>query len=338
MVALSLKVLVAVPRGLFALISRPEDEAKLRSFAEVEFNPYDRDLTEHELSELIADVDGCITSWGSPKFTVKVLDRARRLRIIGHAAGSVKPYITEEVFRRGIVVTNAASTIAKSVAEFTLAQILNCLRGIQRHSEAMRRGDWGYRDRKGFTTIDLRGKRVGLLGFGHVARELTKLLRPFEVDLVVYDPYVGEGELSSHGARGVDIKELLSTSDVVSLHLASTPETRHMLGEAELRAMKPTAYLVNTSRGAVVDEAALVTALREGRIAGAALDVFEEEPLPDGSPLYELDNVILTPHIAGPSDEMRRTLFGTVVKDFRRFFSGERPLNEVKYGSLRYSA
>jgi len=336
--ALKAKVLVTIPRGLYDLISRPEDEAKLRSFAEVTFNPYERNFTEGELSELIADADGCITSWGSPKFTDEVLSMAKRLKIIGHAAGSVKPYVSEAVFKRGIVVTNAASTISKSVAEFTLAMILNCLRVIPQHLDAMRRKDWNYRESRVLTTWDLNGKRVGLIGFGHVARELAKLLKPFEVELLVYDPYVEEEHIASYGAKRSDMMELLSTSDVVSLHLALTPDTYGIIGEEELRAMKPTAYLVNTSRGAVVDESALARVLGEGRIAGAALDVFEQEPLRDDSPLYNLKNVLLTPHIAGPSDERRKLLFGTVVEDFRRFFSGGRPLNEISYNRLMFSA
>lgn len=330
--------MVTVPRGLYNLISRPEDEAKLKSFAEVTFNPYERDFTEGELSGLIDDVEGCITSWGSPKFTDEILSMAKRLKIIGHAAGSVKPYVSEEVFKRGIVVTNAASTISKSVAEFTLAMMLNCLRVIPKHLDAMRNRDWNYRERKVLKTCDLNGKRVGLVGFGLVARELAKLLKPFEVELLVYDPYVKEEEVVSYGAKRTSMLELLSSSDVVSLHLALTQDTYGIISEVELRAMKPTAYLINTSRGAVVDENALVRALREGRIAGAALDVFEQEPLRDDSPLYDIENVLLTPHIAGPSDERRKLLFGTVVEDFRRFFSGERPLNEVSYNRLMFSA
>ncbi|MEM4680036.1 MAG: hydroxyacid dehydrogenase [Thermofilaceae archaeon] len=332
------RVLVTIPLGLYRRVSRVEDEEKLRSFAEVVFNYYDRNLTEDELAELVRGVDGCITSWGSPCFTRKVLENADRLKIIGHAAGSVKPYVTDEVFKRGIVVVNAASVIAVAVAEFTLAMILNCLRGIPQHIEALKRKNWGFRETKPFKTYDLRGKTIGLVGFGLVARELVKLLKPFNVRLLVYDPHFPSEMLKEYGVEGVSLEELLSNSDIVSLHAALTPETYHMIGERELKMMKPTAYLVNTSRGAVVDEQALIKALKERWIAGAALDVFEEEPLPPHSPFYELDNVLLTPHIAGPSDERLSMLFGVVVEDFRRFFSGEPPLNVVRYEELSYRA
>jgi phosphoglycerate dehydrogenase-like enzyme len=184
----------------------------------------------------------------------------------------------------------------------------------------------------------LNGKTIGIIGFGAVAKELVKLLKPFEVSIMVYDPYAEPSQVASYGARKVGLNELLKCSDVVTLHAALTPETHHMIGEKELRLMKPAAYLINTSRGALIDENALVKALREKWIAGAALDVFEQEPLESNSPLYDLENVFLTPHVAGGSDERMRQLFGTVVEDFKRFFSGEKPINEVPYEKLKILA
>ncbi|MBS7624496.1 hydroxyacid dehydrogenase [Candidatus Bathyarchaeota archaeon] len=333
------KVLVTIPRRLYGQVSRPEDENKLREIAEIIFNPYDRNLSEDELADLIVDIDGCITSWGSPKFTEKVLNKANKLKIIGHAAGSVKPYVTEEVFKRGIVVVNAASAIAVGVAEFTLAMILNCLRAIPQYINAMRRKNWRYKEERTEKTYDLRNKTVGLIGFGAVARELVNLLRPFNVKILVFDPYVSLEELKDYKVEKTDLDYLLSNSDIVSLHAALTPETYHMIGEKELRRMRPTSFLINTARGALVDEKALYKALKEKWIAGAALDVFEEEPLPPENQLYELgENVFLTPHIAGLSDERRSMLFGVIVEDFRRFFSGEKPLNAVDYTKLSFLA
>ncbi|MEM2028404.1 MAG: hydroxyacid dehydrogenase [Candidatus Bathyarchaeia archaeon] len=334
-----IRVLITIPRELYAQLSRMEDEDKLREFADVEFNPYSRNLSEDELADFIKGVDGCITSWGSPRFTKKVLDKADKLKIIGHAAGSVKPYVTDEVFKRGIVVVNAASAIAIGVAEFTLAMILNCLRAIPQHVSAMRRRDWRYKEARSGETFDLRHKVIGLIGFGAVARELVNLLKPFNVRILVFDPYVSVEELRKYSVEKSDLDHLLSNSDIVSLHAALTPETYHMIGERELKIMKPTSFLINTARGALVDERSLCKALRERWIAGAALDVFEEEPLPPESPLYDLDeNVFLTPHVAGLSDERRSMLFGVIVEDFRRFFSGEKPLNTIDYTRLSFLA
>ncbi|MBS7649585.1 hydroxyacid dehydrogenase [Candidatus Bathyarchaeota archaeon] len=334
-----IRVLVTIPKGLYRRVSRIEDENKLRSFADVTFNPYERNLSEGELADLIKGVDGCITSWGSPKFTENVLTNADRLKIIGHVAGSVKPYVTEEVFKRGIIVVNAASAIAVGVAEFTLASMLNCLRAIPQHISAMQKKKWKRDEKVAIRTYDLRGKIIGLIGFGAVARELINLLKPFNVRILVFDPHVSEETLKAYGLEKSDLTYILINSDIVSLHAALTSETYHMIGERELRLMKPTAFLINTARGALTDEGALYKALKERWISGAALDVFESEPLQPESPLYNLgDNVFLTPHIAGLSDERRSMLFGVIVEDFRRFFSGESPLNIVEYVRLRFLA
>ncbi|RLF01616.1 MAG: hydroxyacid dehydrogenase [Thermoprotei archaeon] len=331
------RVLVTVPRPLLEEISRSEDLERLEEFADVMYNETGRNLREEELAELIEEFDACVTSWGSPRFTEKVLEKANRLRIIGHAAGSVKPYVTDEVFKRGIVVVNAAAAIATGVAEFTLAMILNCLRGIPDLVAAMRRGDWSYR-RKGRFTRDLRGKRVGLIGFGLVARELAKLLKPFNVKILVYDPHISRSIAGIYNVELVDLNTLLETCDVVSIHAALTEETRGMIGERELKMMRRDAYLVNTARGPIVDEDALIRALREGWIAGAALDVFEQEPLPRDHPLRELGNVYLTPHVAGPSDEGRRKLLGVIVEELQRFFSGKELRYKVEPEELRVRA
>ncbi|RLF17321.1 MAG: hypothetical protein DRZ82_09925, partial [Thermoprotei archaeon] len=225
-----IKVLVTVPKPLLEEISRPEDRARLEEFAEVIYNDKDRNLTQEELREMIRGVDGCITSWGSPKFTKEVLDNADRLKIIGHAAGSVKPYVTDEVFKRGIVVVNAADVIAISVAEFALAMILNCLRRIPDYVYAVReRRDWSIKGEREFFTYDLRGKRIGIIGFGRVARNLVRLLKPFEVEILVYDPHVPVDVVRGFGCRVVDLDTLLRESDVVSIHAALTKETYHMI-------------------------------------------------------------------------------------------------------------
>lgn len=333
------KILVTVPRELLREISTPEALERLEKLGEVVYNEKEREnLSEGELRELIRGVDACVTSWGSPKFTDKVLDNADRLKIIGHAAGSVKPYVTEEVFRRGIIVVNAADVIAVSVAEFALAMMLNCLRRIPDFVEAMRRGDWGFKTRKAFGTCDLRGKTVGLVGFGLVARNLVELLKPFGVRILVYDPYTPPEEIERRGCAPASLEALLRESDVVSIHCALTDETYRMIGERELRMMKRTAVLVNTARGAVVDTEALVRALKEKWIAAAALDVFEQEPLPPDHPLYELDNVYLTPHVAGPSDERRHELLGAVVEEFEKFFSGRKLTRAVRPEELKVRA
>lgn len=332
------KVLVIMPKSTYSRISRPNDLSYLTSFAEVTACLFDEKPTEEDVIKLIVDADACITSWGSPKITERIINSANRLKIIGHAAGSVKPYICEEAFKKGIVVVHAAPIIAKSVAEFTLAMILNCLRAIPWHMRAIMRGDWNYRIRKPYLTKDLRGKTIGVLGFGYVARELVKLLKPFNVKVLVYDPYVSQELIKAYNAQPVTLSELLRKADIVTIHAALTEETRHMIGEEELKIMKPTAYLINTARGAIVDERALVKALKEGWIAGATLDVFEIEPIPRDHELLKLDNVIITPHIAGPSDERRATLLKVIIEEIKRFFEKKELRYRVTFGRLRVMA
>jgi D-3-phosphoglycerate dehydrogenase len=172
----------------------------------------------------------------------------------------------------------------------------------------------------------VRGKTIGLVGIGRIARGVAERLAPWNVRILAADPYVRPESLP-RGIELVDLPTLLRESDLVSLHVTLTSETRHMIGMNELALMKPTAYLVNTARGNAVDEQALIQALHSGRLAGAALDVFEKEPLPTDSPLRELDNVILTSHIAGHVAEMHESFLDTALQNITRILEGELPLH-----------
>jgi D-3-phosphoglycerate dehydrogenase len=213
--------------------------------------------------------------------------------------------------------------MSTSVAEFTLALILDSLHHIVFYDRQMRARREAERQHLG---RELTGKSVGLVGFGLIGRELAALLQPFAVDLLVCDPYVSEEVAASSGARIASLEEVLGTCDVVSVHAGLTPETYHLLDRERLEMLRPGAVLVNTARGDVVDQEALVEKLKEGRLT-AALDVFSEEPLPLSHALRDLDNVILTPHRASDTEEADSLLGALVVEDFERFFSGRAPLN-----------
>jgi len=319
-----------VPAGI-----HPGVEERLASFAEVTRNEGDANLTEAELAERIGDVDGCIISRGSAKFTREVLEGAGRLRIIGHAGGTVRPYVTDEVFQRGIVVTNAASEIALSVAEFALASAINCLRGIPLNIEAMRAGrERELRGRSREAAEDLGGQRVGVVGVGNVGRRFIGLLRPFEAEVLVYDPYLPRERADQLGVKPVPLRELLSESRVILVSVASIPATRGLIGAGELRLIQDGAVFINVSHAGVIDEKALFEELRTGRFR-AALDVLGER-LPPESDLRRLENVLLTPHIAGSASNRR--LLGVVVEDLRLFFSGKEPRNRITGDMLKYLA
>jgi len=200
--------------------------------------------------------------------------------------------------QRDILVAHGAmAENYEGVSEATVMLIAALLLDLLGKQEALRAST----NEPGMRGRMVRGKRIGLIGFGRTARGVVDRLQGWGVDVVAYDPYVHE---TTQGCRMVSLFELVAISDVVSLHVTLTAATRGMIGENELRSMKQDAYLINTSRGAVIDETALVVALREGWIAGAALDVFEEEPLAPDHPLRDLETVILTPHSIGHSQEL----------------------------------
>lgn len=331
------KILVSIPVSLLRSLSAPSAEAELSSFADVVKNVKDVQFTISELQGAVADVDGMITSWGSPKITPEVLERAKKLKIIGHAAGSVKPYVCDEAFERGVVVVSAAPEIAHSVAEYALCQMINSLRDIPDYIGSMKVGAEQQVKRERLEkSKDLAGKKVGLIGSGSVARRLIRLLKPFDVEIRVYDPYLSEGDAMSLGIIKTSLNDVLSESDIISLHAASTAETHHMMGEKELGLVRDGAVLINSARGALIDEGALISELRKGRFR-AVLDTAGEETggIPVNSELRRMENVYLTPGLAGPSGERQRMLFSSIVGDFRLFFSGKEPRNRVNAEALR---
>jgi phosphoglycerate dehydrogenase-like enzyme len=241
---------------------------------------------------------------------------------------------------RGIPVLHAPGRNAHAVADLAVALILMSLRRIPQAMEVLRQEDGpqgmvkmavAFFEMKGH---ELWGKSVGIIGLGAVGREVAKRLRGFDVELLVYDPYVSGEVVERFGARHVDLETLLTTADVVTLHAPVTEETRGMLGREEFGLMKTTAHFINTARGELTDEDALYEALAEGGLAGAALDVFAQEPPPPDHPLLQLPNVIATPHIGGNTQEIPAHQSRIVVSDLERLFQGQRPLHVVNPETL----
>lgn len=231
----------------------------------------------------------------------------------------------------GILVVNTPGAISEEVAEHAIALLMAVIRRIAETDRAVRRGGWN----EGTARLPrhiLRGRTLGLVGFGHIARCVAADLRGFSMSVLVHDPNVKPSEIESSGGRAVSLPDLLRESDYVSLHCPLLDSTRHLLGEREFALMKPSAVLVNTSRGGVVDEAALASALRRGVIAGAGLDVLEREPpLPD-NPLLSLDQVVITPHIAAFSDDFAENMWRHSVDAIRCLAEKKRPKSVVNPG------
>ena len=206
-----------------------------------------------------------------------------------------------EATELGIVVANTPEAVSDALANHAIALLLAVVRRVAIQDRLLHNGKWdpdAARPRS-----YLHGQTLGLVGFGHSGRQVARKLSGFDMALVAYDPYVSADVMEAHNVCRVTLHDLLSRSDFISLHCPLTDETHHLIGEAELRSMRPSAVLINTSRGGVIDEPALVRALTGGWIAAAALDVFDPEPPQPDNPLLTLDNVVLTPHVAGNSEE-----------------------------------
>lgn len=286
-----------------------------------------RDFHDPSVKEQLARTDILLTGWGCPDIGARELALMPELRLISHAAGTVKYFLSQAVFERGVTVCSAAEANAQPVAEFALAMIL--LSGKRtfgfRRIYGQDRGR-GNVDRLQSQAIGNLGLTVGLVGASRIGRRVINLLQPFDLDLILFDPFLSAAEAERLGVRLVSLDELMAMSDVISLHAPSLPQTRHMIGADALARMKDGATLINTARGALVDEEALLAELKTGRIE-AVIDVTDPEVPPQNSPFYSLPNVFLTPHIAGAVGLERARLGDMAIAEIERFCRAE-PLQQ----------
>jgi len=238
--------------------------------------------------------------------------------VIGVIGGSLRHLDASYILDRGITIINTGWAMSNAVAEFSVALMLCGLRDIVFMVDVLRSDGWG----RARNPLDLTGKPVGLIGFGMIGRRVAELLRPFQCETHVYDPHVTDETVAAAGCVRTDLYDLLRQSFVVSLHAGLTAETRGLLGAKELALFPDGGLLVNTARAAVVDEAALMAELASGRIR-AALNVFWREPLAQDHPIRKMDNVILTPHGGGLTQDTQRRHSRSIVDDLERFFRGE---------------
>jgi phosphoglycerate dehydrogenase-like enzyme len=295
---------------------------RLERFAQVIVPDGDTGELGGKLPEILPLVDACLTGWGAPALPAALLARSTRLRIIAHTAGSVKGIVPPEALQQGIVICHAADVIAQAVAECTLLLMLTGLRRPYLFDRALKDGRLWQEAAGLFVGRRLAGCTVGMLGCGKVARRLIGLLQPFEVAILVYDPYLAHDEAARLGVRSAALADVLRESDIVSNHLPTTGETRQLLGAAEFALLRDDALFVQTARAWTIDEAALLNELERGRL-WAALDVFGSEPLPLESAFRGLPNVFLTPHKAGETVETYRQQGAAMVDELDRFFRNQ---------------
>jgi len=278
--------------------------------------------SEDEVAARVVEAEIILTH--TAPITRKVIDAAKRLRVVGAARGGPVNINAQACTERGIPVLYAPGRNSGAVAEFTMGMILALSRNIVRsHVSLMRekrwRGDLYLLEEVG---LELSRAVVGIVGFGAIGSKVARLCKCFGARTLVYDPYVPPERVRESGHEPVSLDELLKNSDIVTLHARLTPESRGMLGEREIGLMKKTAYLINTARGGLIQHEHLYKALKEKRIAGAALDVFEAEPPPADSPLYQLDNVVATSHLAGASIQAAEIGASVVAGEIFKFITG----------------
>jgi D-3-phosphoglycerate dehydrogenase / 2-oxoglutarate reductase len=293
-----------------------------QTVGEVVYNPVGRPLKSGELQLLVRGCDGFIA--GLDEIDASVLEAGKQLRVVARYGVGVDQVDLQAATRLGIVVTNTPGANSVAVAELTITLILALARQLCQADRATHLGEWPR-----FSGIGLRGKTIGLVGFGQIGREVAARLKAFGCNLIAYDPNLAPEKMVRYGVEAVTLEALLPLADFVSLHAPSLPATQQMVNAQFLSSMKPGSFLVNTARGELVDENALFDALQSGRLRGAALDCFRKEPPEPDHPLLQLSQVILTPHSGSHTDEAVFQMGQMALKDCLAVLSGGHPEHVV---------
>lgn len=324
-----MKILVAVGDGQVKdSFFTPQVIEKLEKLGTVVYNQTGRQrFTKQELMDNIGDVDVLISGWGTPAVDSGVLQCAKQLKVHAHTGGSVASYVSKEEYERGIKVLSGNDVFAQSVAEGCLCYTLMSTRRFDEFLNSMRSGGWRLENGWNHGLI---GKKIGIVGYGAISRYYMRLLSWFEPRLYIASQYITDEEAADYGAQKASLEEIFSTCDVISMHAAWNKTTEGMIGEKLLKMIRPGALFVNTARAQLVDEKALYQELRTGRFR-AVLDVYHEEPLPAQDELRSMNNVLLFPHTAGPSFDMREQVTLRLIEDIENIFAGKPYKDEIPY-------
>jgi D-3-phosphoglycerate dehydrogenase len=285
--------------------------------------------TEQEMIELVRGMDAAIVS--TDPFTPQVIAAADRLKVISRTGIGYDAVDVPAATERGIYVATAPGVNETAVADFAFSLILALSRKVVDNDRNVRQGDW--------TRIagnDPTEKTMGIVGLGTIGKKVARRARGFDMRVLAYDVFQDAEFAAANQVTYVPLEQLLAESDYVSLHTPLIPATRHLINEERLALMKPTAYIVNTSRGGVIDEEALYRALKSGKLAGAGLDVFEKEP-PWGNPLLDMPNVLVSPHVAGNSQEAQQKVIAMACENALRVLQGQPPLHAVNPNAANVS-
>ena len=284
------------------------------------------DLSAEAIKATIAGADIAITSWGNTELTADILDAAPNLRFVMHAAGSVKPVVSDAMWERGIRIAASTKPLGIGVAETALGFAISASKNFYQVNDEIHNGGWNANRPNCKELYEI---TVGVISGGFVGRHFIKLMRNFGVEILLYDPFVTEEQAAALGAKKADLKELLNQADIVSIHAPSIPATDNMFNAETLKWMKKDAVLINTARGSIIDEKALYEHMAAGNLKYACLDVFNPEPPAVDNPLRTLKNVIMTPHLAGLATNGQLRIGAHAVEEIHRFLNNERLECEV---------
>lgn len=277
----------------------------------------------------VRDVDALVTLL-SDKIDAEVFDAAPKLKIVAQMAAGYDNIDVLEATKRGVYVTNTPGVLTETTADFAWALLMAVARRVVEADKYVREGKWKVSWHPTmFLGRDIHGATLGIIGAGRIGSAVARRAKGFNMKVLYYDTVRNPQIENEIGAKYVDLDTLLKNSDFITIHVPLTKETYHMINAEKLKLVKETAYIINTARGPVIDEKALYETLKEGRLAGAALDVFEREPTPIDNPLLKLDNVVLAPHIASASFETRSKMAEMVAENLIAFFEGRVPPNLV---------
>lgn len=292
-----------------------EGIARLRESCRVDYFP---EMTDAELLAAIPEYDALVVRSRS-QVTARVIEAGKKLRIVGRAGVGVNNIDLEAATARGIIVVNVPDGNTIAACEHTLAMMLALARNLPAAAQSLAAGRW---ERTRFTGVELYGKTLGVVGLGRIGGEVTKRAQSFGMQVIAHDPFASPALAEKLGIRLGTLDEVLRAADFLTIHAPLTPQTKNLIGERELALMKPRARLVNCARGGIVNERALAEALAQGKLAGAAVDVFEKEPPPPDHPLLHAPNIIVTPHLGASTVEAQVVCAVEVADQIARFLSG----------------
>ena len=304
------------------LIADAINEKGIENLKKVADVVVDTEITPEELSNTIHEYNGIIVR-SRTKLTADIIEKADNLQIIARAGVGVDNIDLNAATEKGIMVVNSPESTSVTVAEHTMGLILSMARKISIADKSVKEGKW---EKKQFMGVELRNKTLGVIGMGRIGSQVVNRCKAFGMDAMAYDPYLPEDVAKQMGVELTDLNTVLKNSDFITIHVPLTPETEHSISTEQFEMMKDTAYIVNCARGGIIDEDALYDALVNKKIGGAALDVYEEEP-PVDSKLFELDNIVLTPHIAASTKEAQRDAAIIVADEIIELIGGNNPKN-----------